>query len=200
MLLFCFSICFCELVFSQGPFQSEMFGLTASKTFYKRIKNPENVWGIDFHIFSISGHYSRKIGEELYIGLEAGILPGYNRVILAGENFTVKNTIWSSDRRYEDINSHNQLLIGHLFVRWRPEKIPFEVDGGGRVASYLRDVLFVDWGEVSEFYGGFLKPMIRVFKFSIGGRLDIGYMYGEQFEPSPELVVILSPVIRFNFK
>ena len=68
-----------------------------------------------------------------------------------------------------------------------------------RAANYSREVLFVDYNGFSNFFGSFLKPLIRLGKFSIGGRLDFGYMYGDDF-PSPEFIVIASPALRFNFR
>lgn len=178
--------------------------LTPPKTkqnFYYREKNPDNLWGIDFFLYSISGHYARKISKELYIGLEAGVLPAYNWIILAGEHFTKENTVWSSNRNHDHFNNSFQLSFGHLFARWRPKKIYLEIDGGFRAAIFRRKVLYIDdrIGR-TEFYGAYIKPMIRIYKFSIGGRVDIGNMYSQSFKPSPEFIVIASPVLRFNFK
>ncbi len=185
----------------QGPHNYDILLISKpGQNFYYRGENPENLWSIDFYFISISGHYARKISKELYIGLEAGILPAYNWIVLAGKHFTKENTIWSSNRKYEDLNNFNQLFFGHLVVRWRPNSLLLEIDGGFRASRYLREVLFVDHIGFSNFYGAFVKPMFRIYKFSIGGRLDMGYMYGDNFKPSPEFVVVVSPVLRFNFK
>ncbi len=201
ILLFCSLPLFCGMGICQGPYNDDISTVsTTGQYFNKRGKKPENLWAIDFYLISISGHYARKIGKELYIGLEAGILPGYNWIILAGKHFTKENTLWSSNREYENLNKFSQLFFGHLFIRWRPDELPLEMDGGFRAANYSREVLFVDYNGFSNFYGAFVKPMIRIRKFSIGGRLDIGNMYGDNFKPSPEFVIIASPVLRFNFK
>lgn len=193
---------FCEMGISQGPCNDDILIVsTTEHNFIKRGKGPDNLYGFDFFLYSISGHYARKFTKGFYIGLEAGILPSYNWIILADEHFTRENTIWSKNRDYDYFNNSSQLYFGHLFIRWRPDKLPLEIDTGFRAAKYTRSVLYVedDYG-FTNFYGAFVKPMVRIWKFSIGGRLDMGNMYGDSFKPSPEFVMIVSPVLRFNFK
>jgi len=175
-------------------------GTTQGTMIERRKEKPENLWGIDFHLISISGHYARRFANGFYIGLELGILPEYYWMILAEEHFTKENTIWSSNREYEHFNNCGQLYFGHLFLRWRPNEIPLELDGGFRAAKYWRNVLFNedDWGW-TNFYGAYVKPMFRVWKFSIGARLVVGNMNSHSFKPSPEFVIIATPVLRFNF-
>lgn len=44
-----------------------------------------------------------------------------------------------------------------------------------------------------------MKPMLRIKKFGVGVRLGFGNMNSFSFKPSPEFVIIATPVLRFNF-
>lgn len=151
-------------------------------------------------LISISGHYARRLTDGVYLGIELGVQPEQYWMMSAGEHFTKKNTIWSSNREYENFNNCGQLYFGYLFLRWRPNKILFELDGGFRVAKYWRNVLFNedDWCW-THFYGAYMKPMLRIKKFGVGVRLGFGNMNSFSFKPSPEFVIIATPVLRFNF-
>jgi len=175
-------------------------GTNESAAIKRQEKNPDNLWGIDFYLISISGHYARKFANEFYIGMEAVLLPGYNWIILAGEHFTKENTLWSSNREHENFNDCDQLIFGHIFIRWRSDEIPLETEGGLRVAKYTRNVLYEDDFGWTNFYGAYMKPMLRIKKFGVGVRLDFGNMNSYSFKPSPEFVIIATPVLRFNFK
>ncbi|MCB0517909.1 MAG: hypothetical protein H6577_01520 [Lewinellaceae bacterium] len=199
LLILSFTTLLYSLLSAQMVASINGFGADEGQAVERRREQPENLWGIDFHAISISGHYARKFAKGFYIGLETGILPGYNWIILAGEHFTTESTIWSSNRDHEHFNRCRQLAFGHIFIRWRPEHVPLEIDTGFRAAKYTRSVLYEDYFGWTNFYGAFVKPMIRIKMFSIGARIDIGNMYSYSFRPSPEFIIMATPVLRFNF-
>ncbi len=160
----------------------------------------DNLLGIDFEAWATSVHYARWIRDELFLGGEIGFLPSkFDRVVLAGKNFTERNTIWSGDRSEVDMHNLYQLLFFHFFVRWKPELKWIEIDGGLRLGSYVRSVPHEDSIGAPTFFGLYIKPAIGFKKFKIGMRLDFGGM-SEKQSRSHEFVIISSPFIRFNFK
>jgi len=174
------------------------FGTNEGLMIERQRKNLKNLLGIDFHYWGTSFHYAGKIEKTLFLGFEVGLLPEmFDWVILAGKHFTEENTIWSNNRNEANLHKLRQFLFGHILVRWKPSISWFEIDGGFRIAAYVRNVPYEDDIGIPAFYGIYLKPAIGFNKFKIGIRLGVGGMFESQNEVK-EFVAISSPYLRIN--
>ncbi len=162
----------------------------------KRKRN--NPIGVDFHLLGTSFHYAKKIKGNIFFGVEAGLLPDlFDWVILADRYISEENTIFSEDKSEAGSNSFDQLLFAHVFIRIKPENEYFEMDAGLRAAVYSRSGDDLD---LTNFYGGYIKPLIGKKRFKVGVRFEIGIVRGNYHGPFNEFVIIASPLVRFNFR
>lgn len=164
------------------------------------IQVKDNLWGIDFHCLGTSVHYAHKIKGDLFLGAEIGILPDiFSRILLAGDNFTQDNTIWTDDKDGVSITDPAQLAFTHVFGRWKPKNEWFEMDIGLRRARFISSIPYEDFFGSPVFNGGYIKPSFGFNKFKIGIRLDFGNM-SEKSVGADEFVIASSPFIRINFR
>ena len=188
----------CSVLLAQVNVNGKDFIIAEKTEIEIHKKSPEKLMGIDFHYWGTSFLYTGKIRENLFFGFEVGLLPDkFEWVILAGEHFTEENTIWSNDRSDANLHKLRQFLFGHVLVRWQPSIGWFEIDGGFRVAAYVRNIPYEDDKGIPAFYGVYLKPAIGFYKFKIGIRLGVGGMFESQNEVK-EFVAISSPYLRIN--
>ncbi len=159
------------------------------------------LWGVDFHLWGISVHYAGDVGKNLYVGVEAGILPNkFDWVLLAGRYISKENTIWSSDKSEAHVNEIDQLVFGHVFTRWKPKFNWIEVEAGFRWSVYSRSGYGVDDLGLTRFLGIYSKQMVGLNRVKVGTQFSFGNMKGDYYPPERETVVIASLLFRYNFK